>query len=62
MFTGRQRRELAKTTWSRVMCDNGDNINIIQPNAFESASLDEMVPCDDLPEVDLSAWAAGRTS
>ena len=50
-----QRMEIEKATLSRVLCDNTD-ITEIQPNAF---FLGGRVPCDDLPEVDISYFMPG---
>ena len=51
-----QRVEIEKTSLSRIICDNADNIQKIQPNAFR---LDQQrVNCSDIPAVNLSAWKA----
>ena len=56
LFTAEQRAEIEKTSLSRIICDNADNIQKIQPNAFR---LDQQrVKCSDIPAVNLSAWKA----
>jgi len=57
VFTRAQRRQIRKASLARVVCDNGDNIDRVQPDIFTSATVDEMVPCDELPFVDLDKWA-----
>ncbi|XP_068625536.1 peroxidase [Battus philenor] len=46
------------SSMARLLCDNADNIHMMQPKAFEQVSHgNKLVPCDELPEVDLSLWA-----
>ena len=54
IFTARQRAEIEKASLSRIICDDSDNIQRIQPNAFRNDQL--RVPCYQLPQIDLSAW------
>lgn len=54
VFTPSQLRQIRQGTLSRVICDNTDGINAIQPDAF--LSNQSRVSCTGLPEVDLSAW------
>jgi hypothetical protein len=56
IFEPEQVSELEKSSLSRVLCDNGDDINIIQADAFRYAELSEMGPCEALPEVRLDVW------
>ena len=53
LFTAEQRDEIEKASLSRIICDNADNIQEIQPNAF---LLEPREQCSSLPQVDLSAW------
>ena len=53
LFTAEQRVEIEKTSLSRIICDNADNIQEIQPNAF---LLGSRTNCSEIPEVDLRAW------
>ena len=56
LFSAEQRVEIEKTSLSRIICDNADNIQKIQPNAFR---LDQQrVNCSNIPAVNLSAWKA----
>ncbi|CAB3235717.1 unnamed protein product [Arctia plantaginis] len=42
---------------ARILCDNVDSIHLMQPKAFRLVSINnEIVPCDQLPFVDLSLW------
>ena len=54
LFTEAQREEIKKGTVSRVICDNSDNINRIQPDAFLSNQT--RVPCRQIPRLNLRAW------
>ena len=53
VFEPAQLRSIQADSLSRVICDNSDNINEIQPDAFVMQSR---VPCDTLPKVNLNAW------
>ena len=53
-FTESQHAEIEKTSLSRVICDNSDNIQFIQPDAFRADQ--DRVHCSSLPSMDLSAW------
>lgn len=54
MFTSQQRAAINNASLSRVICDNADNIQEIQPNAFRGDQPRES--CTSLPMVDLMAW------
>ena len=54
IFTAAQRAEIEKASLSRVICDNSDNIQTIQRNAFLADQ--ERVSCDLLPQINLNAW------
>ena len=53
-FTPRQLAEIRKGTVARVICDNSDNINEVQPDAFLSNQT--RVPCTQIPSLNLQAW------
>ncbi|RZF43124.1 hypothetical protein LSTR_LSTR001302 [Laodelphax striatellus] len=58
-FTEEQLNELRHASLSRILCDNSDDIFIIQPLAFVQPSfLNQRVACDSesIPKVDLQAW------
>ncbi len=59
IFTASQRAEIEKASLSRVICDNSDNIQTIQPNAFLASQ--SRVSCSELPQIDLSAWQVSAT-
>ena len=54
IFTAQQRAAIGQASISRIICDNADNIQAIQQNAFRTNQ--PQIPCSDLPKVDLSAW------
>ena len=53
VFEPEQLKEIQAGTLSRVICDNSDSIDQIQPNAFVKQSP---VLCSTLPRVNLNAW------
>ncbi|XP_065211575.1 peroxidase-like [Planococcus citri] len=58
-FSEAQLRELRKASLARILCDNSDNLVVMQPLAFFKPSLlNQRVPCDSqaIPRVDLRAW------
>ncbi|GLV36713.1 uncharacterized protein CBL_02452 [Carabus blaptoides fortunei] len=54
-FTNDQLQEIRKSSLSRLICDNSDNINEIQPNSFRSSAHkgNALVSCSDLPSLNL---------
>lgn len=54
VFTPEQRRSIARDSISRVICDNSDGIDFIQPDAFLSNQT--RVSCSRLGRVDLSLF------
>ena len=54
VFTPAQLREIKKGTMSRVICDNSDGINDVQPDAFLSNQT--RVPCSQIPSLNLQVW------
>ncbi|XP_014291722.1 peroxidase [Halyomorpha halys] len=59
-FTPEQLREIRKSTVSRLLCDNGDHIQTMQPEGFRVISeKNQLVSCQDtraIPALDLSYW------
>lgn len=56
-FTIEQLNELRKSSISRLLCDNGDNIQHMQRSGFEQISaVNPLRRCSKLPQVDLSLW------
>jgi len=56
-FTPCQLREIRKTTFAKIICDNGDYISSINRRVFEQSKI--KVPCNKLPRVDLEPWRPG---
>lgn len=57
-FKADQLRQLKRTSLSRVLCDNGDNIDTIGENVFLLPEVqDGLISCEDLPSIDLRFWA-----
>ena len=54
VFTPAQLREIKKGTMSRIICDNSDGIDTVQPDAFLSNQT--RVPCSQIPSLNLEAW------
>ena len=47
--------EIRKTSFARILCDNVDEINRIQPRAFVlPGGTNKEVSCGNIPKVDLS--------
>ncbi|XP_068625548.1 peroxidase-like [Battus philenor] len=57
-FTPSQLETIRKnSSLARLLCDNGINIKKMQPNAFlQVFSKNKVVPCSELPAIDLSLW------
>ena len=60
VFTPEQVDEIRHASLSRVICDNADNINKIQRNAFRLNQ--ERESCDDLPSINLKLWQESYTN
>jgi len=61
-FTAEQLTEVRKTSLARVLCDNADGIEVIQPLAFHTPDVaNRRVACDsqEIPSLDMAAWATG---
>ena len=54
VFTPEQRKSIARDSLSRVICDNSDGIEFIQPDAYLSNQT--RVPCSRLGRVDLTLF------
>ena len=54
VFEPSQVASIEQHTLSRVICDNSDNIDEIQTDAFRSDL--PRVPCTDIPGIDLTLW------
>ncbi|XP_014293942.1 peroxidase isoform X2 [Halyomorpha halys] len=56
-FTPAQYEQLQKLRLSLIFCRNGDNIINMQPNVFyRPISSNQLVPCSELPQLDLTPW------
>ncbi|CAH0700224.1 unnamed protein product [Spodoptera exigua] len=56
-FTFEQLQEIRKVTVARFMCNVGDTVTEIQPKAFQRIGPgNELVSCDLIPDMDISAW------
>ncbi|OXU24803.1 hypothetical protein TSAR_007677, partial [Trichomalopsis sarcophagae] len=56
-FTIEQLAEIRKASISRLFCDNGDQIQLMQLRGFEQVSQSNpLVRCADIPAIDLSLW------
>ncbi|XP_076063495.1 salivary peroxidase/catechol oxidase-like [Oratosquilla oratoria] len=58
-FTEVQLHEIRKASWARILCDNGDNIEHMQPLAMRSpVGINEKVSCASpaIPRLDLTPW------
>ncbi|MCP9261233.1 Bardet-Biedl syndrome 1 protein [Dirofilaria immitis] len=53
IFTQDQLIEIRKSSFSRLLCDNGDNINDVPRKAFR---IGQMTSCTQIPEMDLIKW------
>lgn len=60
-FTPAQLGEIKRVSMARIICDNSDSIDRIQPLAFlRPSDWNPKVPCEELPWVDLRFWIQGR--
>ena len=55
VFTPEQVKGIKQDTLSRVLCDNLDNLPMIQPDAFLS-NFTARVPCNQIPRLDLNLF------
>ncbi|CAG2107774.1 unnamed protein product, partial [Medioppia subpectinata] len=56
-FSEDQLREIRKTSLARLICDNGDQIKIMQPLAFlQPINWNARISCDKIAKVNLQYW------
>ncbi|CAL4129857.1 unnamed protein product, partial [Meganyctiphanes norvegica] len=58
-FKIEQLQEIRRTSWARILCDNSDNIDSIQPLAFRfSSRVNPLVSCSGniIPQLNLLPW------
>ncbi|XP_037896461.1 peroxidase [Glossina fuscipes] len=56
-FTPDQLAEIRKASMARLLCDNGNSIESMQPKAFlQVSNSNPVVSCSNIREVDLSKW------
>uniref|UniRef100_A0A0R3RG76 peroxidase n=1 Tax=Elaeophora elaphi TaxID=1147741 RepID=A0A0R3RG76_9BILA len=53
IFTRAQLAEIRKSSFSRLLCDNGDNIRKVPREAFR---MGQMTSCAQIPQIDLTKW------
>ncbi|CAG9540359.1 unnamed protein product [Cercopithifilaria johnstoni] len=53
IFTQAQLTEIRKSSFSRLLCDNGDNINKVPQEAFR---IGQMISCAQIPKIDITKW------
>ena len=52
-----QLEQIRKTSLARVLCDNSDDVSVIQPRVFHVPDVVNIrVPCEDIPSIDFSLW------
>lgn len=56
-FTREQLDSIRRTSAARLVCDTSNNIQTIQPRAFERINHDnQLQPCVQLPDLDINLW------
>nr|ASK06160.1 haem peroxidase [Nilaparvata lugens] len=59
-FTPEQLVEIRKTSLAQLICDNADNVTVIQPRVMETIREgNTRVTCDSLQQPNLVHWASG---
>ncbi|MGH0114557.1 UNVERIFIED_CONTAM: hypothetical protein FKN15_020468 [Acipenser sinensis] len=57
VFTQAQLTQLKQASLARVLCDNGDNIQQVQPDVFLKADYPQgYVSCEEISRIDLRMW------
>ena len=56
-LTACQLREIRKITLSKIICANSEDIPYVTRRALRQSKI--FVECDNLPDIDLSAWLPG---
>ena len=52
-----QLEAVRQSSLARVLCDNSDDVSVIQPRVFHVPDVNNIrVSCEQLPEIDLSLW------
>lgn len=60
-FTPRQLSEIKRVSLARIICDNSNNIERMQPLAFlRPSEWNSKINCEQIPWVDLRHWQKGR--
>jgi peroxidase len=60
-FTPSQLSEIKRSSLARIICDNGEAVDRIQPLAFlKHANWNPKVPCEQIPLLDLRHWQTER--
>ncbi|XP_057659418.1 peroxidase-like [Diorhabda carinulata] len=60
-FTRLQLEEIKKFSFSRFICDNGNNVTHMQKNGFLQVSSSNLrLPCHQIPRVNLNLWKENR--
>ncbi|CAL4113680.1 unnamed protein product [Meganyctiphanes norvegica] len=62
-FEIEQLQEIRRTSWARILCDNSENLDSIQPLAFRFPSrFNPLVPCRSpiIPQLNLQPWLGER--
>ncbi|GFR24013.1 peroxidasin [Trichonephila clavata] len=56
-FTKDQLKEIYKSSFARILCDNSDDLYMIQKYPFFIPSKENpIIPCEEIAKVDLSQW------
>lgn len=56
-FSREQLDSIRRTSAARLVCDTSNNIQTIQPRAFERINHDNQIqPCNTLPDLDINLW------
>ena len=56
-FSLPQLEAVRQSSLARVLCDNSDDVSVIQPRVFHVPDVNNIrVSCDQLPEIDMSLW------
>ncbi|XP_015185112.1 PREDICTED: peroxidasin [Polistes dominula] len=58
-FKPEQLAQIQQVTLARILCDNGDKIDRIQPNVFllPNDNDNKFTSCDNIPYLDLNMWS-----